>query len=87
MGELDFVIEHEGRVLPLEIKSGKDYKKHSALDNALKTEAYDISRAYVFTNDNVSCEGAITYYPIYMIMFLQENAMGFADISLEKFKC
>lgn len=35
-GELDFVIELDGKVVPLEIKSGKDYKRHSALNNVLK---------------------------------------------------
>ena len=35
-GELDFVIELDGKVTPLEIKSGKDYKKHCALENVLK---------------------------------------------------
>ena len=34
-GELDFVVEHSGRVLPIEVKSGKDYEKHSALDNVM----------------------------------------------------
>ena len=41
-GELDFVIELDGKVTPLEIKSGKDYKKHSALVNELKYKNNDI---------------------------------------------
>ena len=43
-GELDFVIELDGKVTPLEIKSGKDYKKHCALENVLKEKNYEIER-------------------------------------------
>lgn len=33
MGEMDFVIEMSGKVVPIEVKSGKSYKTHKALDN------------------------------------------------------
>ena len=49
MGELDFVVELDGEILPLEIKSGKDYKRHSALNNVLSTENYNIKKALVFS--------------------------------------
>ena len=55
-GELDFVIEHNGRVLPIEVKSGKDYERHSALDNAMKIEGYGIREACVLTNGNVKTD-------------------------------
>ena len=60
-GELDFVVEHAGRVLPIEVKSGKDYEKHSALDNVMAVPEYGIQEAYVFTNDNVKTDGKLTY--------------------------
>lgn len=85
-GELDFVIEHAGQVLPVEVKSGKDYEKHSALDNVMAVEEYGIKEAYVFTNDNVKTVGRLTYYPIYMVMFLQNDPIGFIDISVDRFK-
>ena len=85
-GELDFVIEHQGHVLPIEVKSGKDYEKHSALNNVLAVQEYEIEEAIVFTNDNVKTKGKITYLPIYMVMFLQKDAEEFADISLEKYQ-
>lgn len=85
-GELDFVIEHGGQVLPIEVKSGKDYEKHSALDNVMGVEEYGIREAVVFTNDNVKTNGRITYYPIYMVMFLQDDPIDFIDISVDKFK-
>ena len=85
-GELDFVVEHAGRVLPIEVKSGKDYEKHSALDNVMAVAEYGIEEAYVFTNDNVKVDGKLVYFPIYMAMFLQDNPIDFIDISVDKFK-
>ena len=72
-GELDFVIERGGDVLPIEIKSGKDYRRHAALDNVLGNKDYAIPMAFVFQNDNVSAEGRVVYLPIYMLMFLQKE--------------
>ena len=71
-GELDFVIEHEGNVLPLEIKSGKDYTRHNALSGVMANPDYHIPAAFVFHSGNVSVKEKITYYPIYMMMFLRE---------------
>lgn len=85
-GELDFVIEHAGEVLPIEVKSGKNYERHSALDNVLAAREYGIKEALVLTNDNVKTDGAVTYYPIYMIMFLQNDPIGFVDISVDRFR-
>ena len=85
-GELDFIIEHEGRILPIEVKSGKDYEKHSALDQIMADEEYGIKESYVFSNENVKKVGKCIYLPIYMVMFLQENQMDFIDISIEQFQ-
>ena len=72
-GELDFVIEYQGNVLPLEIKSGKAYTRHNALDNVLKDERYAIPQAFVFCNENITCRDKITYLPIYMLGFLEKE--------------
>ena len=72
-GELDFLVEQKGCVLPIEIKSGKDYTKHAALNNVLSNADYAIPRAFVFHNGNVSSSGKIIYYPIYMLMFIQKH--------------
>ncbi len=72
-GELDFVIEHGGDVLPIEIKSGKDYQRHAALDNVMENKDYAIPAAYVFQNDNVKVDGRVVYLPVYMLMFLQKE--------------
>ncbi len=72
-GELDFLIEQSGNVLPIEIKSGKDYTKHAALSNVMANTSYAIPAAYVFHNGNVSTSEKVTYYPIYMLMFIQKE--------------
>ena len=75
-GELDFVIEYNNSVLPLEIKSGKDYHRHSALSNVMGNPEYGIKRALVFCIDNYSHQNGIDYFPIYMTMFLQNRTIG-----------
>lgn len=72
-GELDFLVERNGSVLPIEIKSGKDYTKHAALNNVLANPDYSIPEAYVFHNGNVSTEDKVTYLPIYMLMFVERG--------------
>lgn len=52
-GELDFVIELGGKVLPIEVKSGKDYETHRALSNIMDCGQYDLSEAVVFNNANL----------------------------------
>lgn len=74
MGELDFLVEYEGKVLPIEVKSGKGYTRHAALNNVLAAENYDIPQGLVLCNENVSKADKIIYYPIYMIMFLKKEA-------------
>lgn len=74
-GELDFLVEDGGEVLPIEIKSGKDYTKHAALSGVMANEDYAIPKAYVFQNNNVSKNGKIVYYPIYMLMFVEHKGL------------
>lgn len=71
VGELDFVTERKGcHVLPIEVKSGKTYKRHSALDNVMKVENYRIDRAVVLCEANVHVSGKVAHLPAYMVMFL-----------------
>lgn len=72
-GELDFVIELGGKVLPIEVKSGKDYETHRALSNILDCDEYDLPEAVVFNNDNLRVAGKIVYAPVYMAMFLEKD--------------
>ena len=76
-GEVDFLIDDYDtlQVLPLEIKSGKDYTEHSALSKFLETPEYGITRAIVFSNERQVCKKkGVTYMPVYYCMFLQNNA-------------
>ena len=72
-GELDFVIEYENRVIPIEVKSGKDYYVHSALDKALENPEYEIKTAYIFANCDITVDGRKNYMPVYMCTFLRDE--------------
>ena len=73
LGELDFVIEHDGGVLPIEVKSGKDYYVHSAVNNVLENMGFGIESAIVFGRYDIAVSGKVTYYPVYMSTFLSEK--------------
>lgn len=81
-GELDFVVEYNGRVLPIEVKSGKEYQRHSALANILEVTNYSIEEAFVFSNYNVEIKGNIVYYPMYMLMFLMNDEIRLPKVEL-----
>lgn len=72
-GELDFLIEYDGEVLPIEVKSGKDYKVHRALSNIMDCGEFNLNKALIFNNSNLKVEGKLTYAPIYMAMFLKQE--------------
>lgn len=72
-GELDFVVEYQGKVLPIEVKSGKAYERHRALSNIMDNEEYAIPNAIVFCQENIQIKNRLVYLPIYMLMFLQHE--------------
>lgn len=75
-GEVDFLIDDYERlqVLPLEIKSGKDYTEHSALSKFLEAPEYGIERAIVFSNEReIYKKKGVTYMPVYYSMFLHKE--------------
>ena len=74
-GELDFVIKLDDEIVPIEVKSGKDYERHNALKNVLSNSDYDIKKAFVLCNENLKVSGKITYLPIYMTMFIQNSVL------------
>ncbi len=72
-GEVDFLIDDYDNlcVCPIEIKSGKDYKVHSAIDAFINNNNYNIKYGYVFSNSkDVEIIDKIIYMPIYYIMFI-----------------
>lgn len=73
-GEVDFVVQDGSQVLPLEIKSGSNYKSHRALDNTLSVDEWKLGQAFVFCKGNVQTDGLVTYLPWYLAMFLKPQA-------------
>lgn len=79
LGEVDYLIDDRDNlsVLPIEIKSGKDYQIHSALDKFLQIKEYNIHQAFVLSNaQQVEIKNGITYMPIYYIMCIEPNEVG-----------
>ena len=75
-GEVDFLIDDYNalQVLPLEIKSGKDYTEHSALTKFIANPDYGVDRAIVLSNEaKVFKKKGITYMPVYYCMFINNN--------------
>ena len=84
-GEVDFLIDDVDNLsnIPIEVKSGKDYTVHSALNKFLQLDEYNIRRAYVLSNEpQVYTKNGITYLPIYYVMFFENNVVP-ADAFLE----
>ncbi|MCQ2249922.1 MAG: ATP-binding protein [Bacteroidales bacterium] len=84
-GEVDFLIDDYNslQVLPLEIKSGKDYKKHTALNKFMSVKDYNIKKTIVLSNEReISTNNGITYMPIYFIMFFQNGMQRKEDTIL-----
>lgn len=81
-GEVDFLIDDVDNLtnIPLEVKSGKDYTVHSALDKFLSIKEYGVKKAYVLSNEQkVYTENGITYIPIYYTMFFENKSNVVAE--------
>lgn len=74
-GELDFVIQNGMNIDLVEIKSGKDYKKHTTLDKILAVDEWTFNRAYVFCKGNIESYVDVVYLPWYQIMFFKPDAI------------
>ena len=83
IGELDFLIEMDGKVVPIEVKSGKAYKTHKALDHFMNVSDYHIEKAFVFSTGNVEIDGKVTYLPIYMCYLVKEQSIGQLIVDLD----
>ena len=72
-GEVDFLVNDYDSlsVIPMEIKSGKDYSIHAALNRFVTNPDYHVKKAFVFSNRReIVEEGVITYMPVYLVMFI-----------------
>lgn len=83
LGELDFLIEMGGKVVPVEVKSGKAYKSHKALTNYMEVPNYHLERAFVFSTYNVEKNGEVIYLPIYMCYLLKEPKIDQLIVELD----
>ncbi len=88
-GEIDFLIELDnGSLLPVEVKSGKDYKLHTALNNLLGTKDFGIEEACVLAMSNIEHSKqqgkSVWYLPLYMAFCIAEKTKGdLHDVFLE----
>lgn len=82
-GEVDYLIDDYDSLsaVPIEVKSGKDYTVHSALNTFVQNEDYHIKKAFVVSNERkVTTQGKVTYLPIYDIMFFQNAPADEKDL-------
>ena len=76
-GEVDYLIDNHTSMSPhpIEVKSGKDYTVHSALNNLLGNPDYHIPSTTVVSNEReIYQEGKVTYMPVYLVMFMESDA-------------
>lgn len=76
-GEVDYLVDDYTAMSahPIEVKSGKDYTVHSALNNLLKNPDYNIQAATVISNKReIRQDGKITFMPVYLVMFMAVDA-------------
>ena len=74
-GEVDFVVERMGLALSIEVKSGKHYQRHHALNRIMGVSDYAIPEAVVFDDSALLDKGRIRYAPVYMAMFLERERL------------
>lgn len=75
-GEVDFILDDYNNlsILPIEVKSGRDYSIHSALNNMISTNEYNVKHAFVLSNERVvKQKDNILYLPIYYVMFINNQ--------------
>ena len=75
-GEVDFIVDDYDTLsaLPIEVKSGNDFKRHRALDKFIQNDDYNIKNAILFSNSrDVQRVGKVIYMPIYYVMFLEPS--------------
>ncbi len=75
IGEVDFVLQRGSTILPVEAKSGSDFKVHRALDNLMEVGEWALDRAVVLCNGNVEKDGRVTYLPWYAVSFIEQERL------------
>lgn len=75
-GEVDFVVPLDDGVIPVEMKSGADCRRHRSLDKVMSVGEWDLREGIVFCRENVSRDGRVSYLPWYMLAFLRPGGQG-----------
>lgn len=83
LGEVDLIMERNGNVFPVEVKSGKDYTRHRALNNIMNHPEFTIPEAIVLCNDNLYVDDPVTYAPVYMMMFIYKEQVPDISFNLD----
>ncbi len=85
LGEVDFLVAIGGEAVAIEVKSGKDYRSHNALEKVMSCADYGLRKGYVFAQCNVEERGKICYFPVYMTMFVKRDnpTLGIYRVNLD----
>lgn len=70
---MDYLIDDYNSLsaIPIEIKSGKDYTIHSALNKFMENKDYSVKYGMVLSNEReIKEKNGIIYMPIYFVMFI-----------------
>lgn len=81
IGEIDFLIERDGAVLPIEVKSGKEVHQHKALNHLLDSGCFQ--EAFVLSPENLQTDGRLIYVPVYMTYLIRDYEMSDTIIRLD----
>ena len=82
---MDYLIDDFDNMssLPIEVKSGKDYTQHSALNKFLANPDYNVTRGFVFSNfPDVYEQSGVVYMPIYNVMFFTQETPDYSDTTI-----
>ena len=64
--EIDFLIRRGDEICPVEVKSGKNYKRHSSLDKFLAKFGDRLGNSYILYTKDYSVKDGIIHLPLYM---------------------
>lgn len=74
-GEVDFVVEKNRKVLPLEVKFWKSFKLYAPLNNVLDVKDWGITEAAALCQGNEDTDESVLHLPWYMVMFLKADEL------------
>jgi hypothetical protein len=69
MMEIDFLVNIEGKICPVEVKSSA-YRAHSSLDKFRRRFSKKLGDSYILYTKDVMVKDGVIHLPIYMAMFL-----------------